>query len=323
MGTHILHFNSFESGKQTLTDDKNEEGRRVPPNNPCHRFGPPQQDSIVGVDEPLDGFRRSSHAVWPLKLVKRDPSVTTPTTWPWSAEACCDRRRTGNHNLFVSEVQYHSRDFCLRLCFLSFITYSHYGDFSFECKTNTLPTDLPVLFIFQRLVSLLEVSHVAFDPSHTFVYSIFLTVSCMGSFSSMSMALYCTAQLLLYIFILSISKVLEMLVLSMSTLMHLMSVWSYQQVSNCYVLLYSDAFIMPLALAAVVDDYLGAIYLLCALSCCSQSNRWTGNELWGKMWACAWFSCWVVSADQYWPSVLVQGTEFLPASEERPGVTGC
>lgn len=46
---------------------------------------------------------------------------------------------------------------------------------------------------------------------------------------------------------------------------------------------------MPLALAAVVDYYLGAIYLLCALLCCFQSDRgrqeMLGHDTFGEMLA--------------------------------------
>lgn len=113
----------------------------------------------------------------------------------------------------------------------------------------------------------------AFKWSHMFVYSIFINVSCMGYFSKISTALYCTVQLLLYIFILSISEVLEMLVLSSEhvyTKMHLMSVWSYQSVWSSCVLYYSDAFIMPLASVNISSScqrlfrcYLSSLWSFC------------------------------------------------------------
>lgn len=92
------------------------------------------------------------------------------------------------------------------------------------------------------------------------------------------MALYCTVQLLQYIYLFILSwKVLEMLVwaVSMSTLMHLTSVRSYKSVWNSYVLYYSDTFIMPLALVSISSRLLLRCYLssLCSFAVFSLTER--------------------------------------------------
>lgn len=187
METHILHFNSFESGKQTLTDDKTEEG--------AQRRSPAKQ--------PVPSLCSACGALMKCWMVPGGDQMVTRTLSWWRQP--CDHEalrlvvtdRTSQRG-FVSEVRCHGRDFCL--CFLCFITCSHYGDFSFECKTNTWRTDLPVLFIFDAFFHYLKCH--TWHSSHRTHLCVQHLSKCVlhGFFSCMFMALYCTVQLLLYIF---------------------------------------------------------------------------------------------------------------------------
>lgn len=79
--------------------------------------------------------------------------------------------------------------------------------------------------------------------------------------------------------------------MSMSTLMHLMSVWSYQSVWSSYVLYYSDAFIMPLASVNISSRFqrLFRCYLssrLCSfvvLSLTEGERRVTQDRVWSVL----------------------------------------
>lgn len=124
--------------------------------------------------------------------------------WPSKLTFLWQKAQTENHNffffLFKSAILLQRLfipsfiDFwvCLSSFFFFIITiksvsHNHYQDISFECKqkskwTNLSQTIKSVFQIFQRLFPLLELSHMAYNWSHSFVYSIFINVSCMGYF---------------------------------------------------------------------------------------------------------------------------------------------
>lgn len=144
-------------------------------------------------------------------------------------------------------------------------------------------------------------------------------------FSSMFMALYCTVQLLLYIFnsfylsqkfgnaslehVYTNAPHVRLIISAGFKLLRLVIQWCVHNASSI------SSCCWPL-----FRCYLSPLCSFMLFPVRQMDRKWDEKlwceAVWGKMWACAWFSCWLVSADQYWPSVLVQGAELLPAPEE-------
>lgn len=228
-----------------------------------------------------------------MVLVKRNLSVMTSTMWPWSTEACCDGRQTGNHNLGL-----------FLKCNITAETFV----FVFVSSVSSLTVIMETfpLNVRQTLSGLISQCSLFFNAffhylkCHTW-HSIHHTHLCVQHLSKCVLHGFffpvcswpCTVLFNCYSIYLILSiylKSLEMLVWSMSTLMHLMSVWSYQQVSNRLVIQWCvhNASSISSCCWPLFRCYLSPLCSFMLFPVRQMDRKWDEKlwceAVWGKMW---------------------------------------